>query len=128
MQPESDRLARVEATLEHIKEQMDRVVSSIASMSTLQVQQDHQRDTMGRMFDRLEDVEKQLARHEEADRQNHDALSSNTAGLRRRIEVYVATVMGVFLGGGCVWGVVAWTLKNDVVGILNGLAKAGGGR
>ncbi len=127
MSDETSRLARLEATLTHIKEQVDHMVSLTQALTQVQTEQVHFGASLGRSVERLDLLEDRLGVLEGSQQRHTSALQDEIGGVRTQLRVYGALFTGGFLGGGAVWAVVAYVIKTDVVSVLKGMATAAGG-
>lgn len=124
---DGDRLARVEATLDFIKDQIASIVAMTSTVTQMQVEAKHHTDALGRMFGRVEELERRQDRHEAQDREYHDTLEDKIVRVEQKVSQYLWLGTGLAMGIAMVWAVFAWVLKNDLVMILSSISKAGGG-
>lgn len=103
-------------------------VAAVAQqVAAMQTDQGHHKEALERLFGRVEGMEKRMDAHETINREAHDEMSDRTAEVSVKMKMY-AFGAGAFMSGVvCVWVVFAWVLKNDLVGILQAIAKAGHG-
>lgn len=123
---EGDRLARVEATLDFIREQLASVIAMTSTVTQMQAEAKHHTDALGRMFGRVEELERRQDRHETQDRDYHDELDEKIGHLEQKVAKYLWLGTGLAMGIAMVWAVFAWVLKNDLVHILSSVTRAGG--
>lgn len=122
---DGDRLARVEATLDFIKDQIASIVAMTSTVTQMQVEAKHHTDALGRVFGRVEELERRQDRHEAQDRDYHDELDDKIGSIEQRVAKYLWIGTGLAAGIASVWAVFAWVLKNDLVSILAAITRAG---
>lgn len=125
MPDEASRLARMETTLELVRDQIGKLVESITVVTQLQMEQAHTQEALSRAFARIESQELAARKHEEDERRVHDALEEKTGKLEMRMNTYVAWVSGIMLGVSGAMGTLAWVISNNIVGALQAVVKSG---
>ena len=114
---ESDRLARLEASLQYVKEKIDNIEAFAQLVTKMQVEHEQHRDSQKRAFDRIEKCESHYVN-----------LLERIDNVEGKLKIYTASIVGVFIGGSAVWAVLMFFLKNDVISILNAIATASGAK
>lgn len=126
MMQEEGRLSRLEASLDYIREKLDKLDALLTAVTRIQTDQGHHKDSLGRAFARIEDLERRQDRLEEENLRAHHVMREGVDALRGRLKAQTALVMGVAAGAAAVWAVFTFLMNTDVVAVLQALS--GGGR
>lgn len=126
MSDEATRLARMEATLELVREQLSALVGSIAVVTQVQLEHQHTRDGLSRAYVRIEALETALKKHESEERDLHGKCTESVRMLESRVNRYVWLGSGILFGVSSAMSAVAWVINNNIVGALQAVAKATG--
>jgi len=128
MSDESDRLTRVEVTLEHIRLQMDKVAAVVGIVTKLQTDHEYHGREVARLQERIDGLERMSNDHEKKDINLHSSVDERIDATNSKIERYKNIGVGLSVGVGAVLGAVLWLTNNNLVSILNALASAGGAK
>lgn len=109
------RLARMEATLEGLREQIGQVVQSISVLT--KVQTDH-----AIVQEHVRRLDQQITLLEA----KNSNLEISHQKLEKKTSVYIAMVSGTMAGVTAVFAVLGWVLGNNIVAALRAAAAAVG--
>ncbi|WP_413206361.1 hypothetical protein [Rhodospirillum sp. A1_3_36] len=122
---EEGRLSRLEASLDYIREKLDKLDALLTAVTRIQTDQNHHKDSLGRAFARIEDIERRQDRQEEENLQAHRVMLEAVEGLRGRMKTQTALLIGAAAGAGAVWAVFTFLLSTDVISVLQALSGKG---
>jgi chromosome segregation ATPase len=126
MSDETGRLSRLEASLDYIREKLDKLDALLTAVTRIQTDQGHHKDNLGRAFARIEEIERRLDHQEEETIVAHRALADAVEALNGRLRTQTALVLGAVAGAGAVWGTFTFLMGTDVVSVLRALNGVGG--
>ncbi|GEO82049.1 hypothetical protein [Pararhodospirillum oryzae] len=127
MTEDTERLSRLEALLETIRDKLATLDPALEGLARVQADQNHHRASLGRAFGRLEAAEeRQNTLTGQVNRVQRD-LVDDLAALRGRLNVQTALVSGMLAGASAAGGLLMLALRTDLVAVLQALRAAGHG-